>query len=86
MTRGDYFFLFLLFGFSTVPFRLIHRLSDLLGNWVWSLPWTDASDKTALHFYAVFLPSTFAIMSQLVIVIVTMTFAFQARQRQEAQV
>ena len=84
MTKGSYFFLFLLFGSSTVPFRLIYRLSDLTGTWVWSLASTDMSEKTALHFYAVFLPSTFALMGQLVIAIVTMTFAFHARQRVEA--
>lgn len=77
LSRGRYLFLFLLFGFSTVPFRLVYRLCDLLGQEVWSNPGLPVASKLAFYFLAVFLPSTLAIVSQVIVLIVAVTLVYR---------
>lgn len=77
LSRGRYFFLFLLFGFATVPFRLLYRLSDLVGQEVWSNPELPVASKLAFYFFVVFLPSTMAIIGQILVSIVAVTFVYR---------
>lgn len=77
LSRGRYLFLFLLFGFSTVPFRLVYRLCDLLGQEVWSSPELPVASKLAFYFLAVFLPSTLAIVAQMIVLIVAVTLVYR---------
>jgi hypothetical protein len=77
MTSGQYFRLFLIIGLSTVPFRLIYRVCDVLGLYVWNSDAISVSNKLAFYFLAVFLPSTMAMMGQLVVTIVSITLLFR---------
>lgn len=81
MTGGHYFRLFLIIGFSTVPFRLVYRLCDALGLYVWNSEAISVSNKLAFYFFAVFLPSTMAIMGQLVVTIVSITLLYRQIER-----
>lgn len=82
LSRGRYFFLFLLFGFATVPFRLLYRLCDMIGQEVWSNPGLPVASKLAFYFFAVFLPSTVAIIGQILVLIVVVTFVYRDVARQ----
>lgn len=83
MSSGQHVFLFLLFGFSTVPFRLIYKLSEYLGQYVWASEQIAVTEKLSLYFFAVFLPSTMAIIAQLLITIVTVTIVYQKYKTSE---
>lgn len=77
LSKGRYLFLFLLFGFSTVPFRLVYRLCDLIGQAVWANPALPVASKLAFYFFAVFLPSTLAIVAQMIVLIVAVTLVYR---------
>lgn len=77
LSKGRYFFLVLLLGFATVPFRLLYRMCDLIGEQVWSNPDLAVVSKLAFYFFAVFLPSTMAIIAQIIVLIVAVTFVYR---------
>lgn len=77
LSKGRYLFLFLLFGFSTVPFRLVYRLCDLVGQEVWSNSAIPVASKLAFYFFAVFLPSTLAIVAQMIVLVVAVTLVYR---------
>lgn len=77
LSTGRYLSLFLLFGFSTVPFRLVYRLCDLIGQEVWSNNTLSTASKLAFYFFVVFLPSTLAIVAQMIVLIAAITLVYR---------
>lgn len=77
LSKGRYFFLFLLFTFSTVPFRLVYRLCEMIGEAVWANPDLAVATKLAFYFFVVFLPSTMALIVQFIVLIITVTFVYK---------
>lgn len=76
-SKGRYFYLFMLSGFGTVPFRLLYRLCDMIGQEVWSNTGLQVASKLAFYFFVVFLPSTVAIIGQILVLIVAVTFVYR---------
>lgn len=77
LSKGQYFYLFMLSGFATVPFRLLYRLCDMVGQEVWANTGLPVASKLAFYFFAVFLPSTVAIIGQILVLIVAVTFVYR---------